>query len=223
MCGRVTLTKSGIRALASELDAEFSPEDEALYRPRYNVAPSDLHWMVTAAGDGRVLLPAVWGYQGGTRALINVRGEQVASGSGFRDAFRARRCAIVTDGFFEWNRQHEPFWFHRHDGGLVLLAGLFQDRGTDAGPPGRRPRFTILTTRPNGLMTPVHDRMPVVLTNDFLDDWLMAPPTRAAPLIAPAPDDALTVRVVSKRVNAVKHDDPGCLAPPEPPRQGTLF
>jgi putative SOS response-associated peptidase YedK len=218
MCGRVTLTKTGIRGLASDLDAEFSPEDEALFRPRYNVAPSDVHWMVEGRGDARVLLPAVWGYPTATRSLVNVRGEQVASGAGFREAFRARRCAVVTDGFYEWNARREPFWFHRADGGLVLLAGLYH-----AGAEAQRPRFTILTTRPNHLMTPIHDRMPVVLANATLDDWLTAPPARAAQLIAPAADAALVVQAVSKRVNSVKHDDPGCLAAPEAPRQGSLF
>jgi len=179
-----------------------------------------VHWIVEGRGDARVLLPAVWGYPTATRSLVNVRGEQVASGAGFRDAFRERRCAIVTDGFFEWTKQREPFWFHRDDGGLVLLAGLYRE---GAEPDARRPRFTILTTRPNDLMKPIHDRMPVVLASDALDDWLRAPPPRAAQLIAPAPDDALVVQPVSKRVNSVKHDDPACLAAPEPPRQGSLF
>jgi len=216
MCGRVTLTKTGIRGLAAELDAEWAPEDEALFRPRYNVAPSDVHWMVEARGDARVLLPAVWGYPTSTRSLVNVRGEQVASGAGFREAFRARRCAVVTDGFFEWNARREPFWFRSQDGGLVLLAGLYHDTP-------ERPRFTVLTTRPNHLMAPIHDRMPVVLANDAIDDWLRAPATRAAQLIAPAADDALVVSAVSKRVYSVTHDDPACLAPPEAPRQGSLF
>ncbi|HEX2657230.1 MAG TPA: SOS response-associated peptidase [Polyangia bacterium] len=216
MCGRVTLTKTGIRGLASELDAEWAPDDERLFRPRYNVAPSDMHWMVEGRGDARILLPAVWGYPTAKRSLINVRGEQVASGAGFREAFRSRRCAVVTDGFFEWNARREPFWFHRQDGGLVLLAGLYHE-GPD------RPRFTVLTTRPNDLMTPIHDRMPVVLPNGALDDWLRAPEVRAAQLIGPAADDALVVQPVSKRVNSVKHDDPACLATPETPRQGSLF
>jgi putative SOS response-associated peptidase YedK len=227
MCGRVTLTKTGIRELASDLEAELAPADEPLYRPRYNGAPSELHWMVEARGDSRVLLPAFWGYVASARPLINVRGEQVASGSGFKEAFRARRCAIVTDGFFEWTKEksRQPFWFHRPDHGLVLLAGLFQPP-TDDGAQAGRPRFTILTTRPNRVVAAVHDRMPVVLERDVLDDWLAGAPTRAATLIAPAPEDALVSLAVSKRVNSVKNDDPGCLAPaqPTPPaRQGSLF
>jgi len=233
MCGRVTLTKSGIREIADELEAEVADEDVASYRPRYNVAPTDTHWMLERGGDRRVLLPAVWGYVTATgRPLINVRGEQVGSGGGFRHAFAERRCAIVTDGFYEWTKDHRPFWFHRTDGGLILLAGLYQDAGAagagKGGPTGARPRFTVLTTRPNRVVGAVHDRMPVVLPPDGVDEWLAGPAARAGQLIATAPDDALVVTAVSKRVSSVKNDDPECLVPvsAEESRrgeQGSLF
>src|SRR4051794_21550289 len=127
MCGRTTLTNEALEEIGEELHAEWAAEDAALYRPRYNVAPSDTTWIVEARGDARVLAPAVWGYVASKRPLVNVRGEQVASGQGFRDAFASRRCAVVTDGFYEWSAgppraPRAPFWFHRPEGGLVLLA-----------------------------------------------------------------------------------------------------
>ena len=227
MCARVTLTIDDVDELATTLDAELSPEDARQYKRRYNVAPSDLHWIVEYGADRRVLVPARWGYvptssrsRGGARKpLINVRGEQVGAGHGFREAFASRRCAIVTDGFFEWDARHEPFWYHRADGGLVLLAGLFQD------PPAneREPRFTVLTTRPNKLITPVHDRMPVIVPAARIDDWLTAPAAAAAALIGPAPEDALIATPVSRRVNSVAHDDAACLAPAAHDAQKSLF
>jgi putative SOS response-associated peptidase YedK len=232
MCGRATLTNEDFEQIAGELDAEFSPEDVALYRPRYNVAPSDLHWIVDYGADRRVLRPAVWGYRAsGGRPLINVRGEQVGSGRGFRDAFQSRRCLVVTDGFFEWDRAKSPFWFHRADRRLVLLAGLFQPPEAAAPPPNNarpRPRFTILTTQPNRLVAAVHDRMPVIVTPAAIDDWLAAEPAAAAALIRSAPDEALIATRVSRRVGSVKNDDPACLLPPESeepklPVQGKLF
>ena len=160
MCGRATLTNEDFEGIAAELDAEYAAEDAALYRPRYNIAPSDLHWIVESGADRRVLRPAVWDRASGGRTLINVRGEQVGSGRGFRDAFQGHRCLVVTDGFFEWDASKAPFWFHRADKKLVLLAGLFQQAGapvrTDAA--SARPRFTILTTQPNRVVAPVHDR-----------------------------------------------------------------
>jgi putative SOS response-associated peptidase YedK len=228
MCGRTTLTNQRLEDIAELLDAEFSPEDAALYRPRYNVAPSDTTWIVEARGDARVLAPAVWGYVASGRPLINVRGEQVASGGGFREAFASRRCAVVTDGFYEWpaapkGKRPAPTWFHREGGGLVLLAGLYQSsRPEDA---VQRPRFTILTTRPSAIVAKVHDRMPVVLSDERLGDWLAGPAARAATLIGPAPDAALVATQVSRRANSPRNDDPGCLAPagPEDDPQRSLF
>jgi putative SOS response-associated peptidase YedK len=225
VCARVTLTVEDIDELAGMLDAELSAEDAPRYKRRYNVAPSDTHWIVESGGDRRVLAPAKWGYVPSSppgrarKPLINVRGEQVGSGHGFRDAFESRRCVVVTDGFFEWDAGRHPFWYHRTDGGLVLLAGLYQ------GPPegGRDPRFTVLTTRPNKLIAPIHDRMPVIVPAARLDDWLTAPPAAAAALIQPAPEDALIATPVSRRVNSVSHDDPACLAPAEADAQGSLF
>lgn len=224
MCARVTLTIDDVDEIAGMLDAELSPEDARLYKRRYNVAPSDRHWIVEYGADKRVLVPAKWGYVPSSsgrarKPVINVRGEQVGSGHGFRDAFASRRCAVVTDGFFEWNARREPFWYHRADGGLVLLAGLFQ--GAAETEPD--PRFTVLTTRPNKLIAAVHDRMPVIVPAARLDDWLTAPPTEAAGLIRPAPEDALIATPVSRRVNKVANDDPACLGPAAPAAQGSLF
>jgi putative SOS response-associated peptidase YedK len=228
MCGRTTLTNQRLEDIAEQLEAEFSPEDAALYRPRYNVAPSDTTWIVEARGDARVLAPAVWGYVASGRPLVNVRGEQVASGGGFREAFASRRCAVVTDGFYEWpaaprGKPKAPTWFHREDGGLLLLAGLYQQgRPEDQ---AARPRFTILTTRPSPIVAKVHDRMPVVLPGERLDDWLRGPLERAATLIAPASESALAATQVSRRANSPRNDDPECLAPadPEEDPQRTLF
>lgn len=211
MCGRVTLTRSGIAEIAEELDAEISPDDAVLYRSRYNVAPSNLHWILEYGADRRVLRLAFWGYRATGRPLINVRGEQLVSGSGFKEAFRSRRCLVVTDGFFEWTPQRAPVWYHRGDMGLLLLAGLYQ--AADGLAAAAHPRFAVLTTRANTLVSRVHARMPVVLSPDHVDDWLTVAPTQAATFIAPAPDDALVATPVSKRVNSVKHDDPACLAP----------
>jgi putative SOS response-associated peptidase YedK len=239
------LTKDDIEEVAAELAAEIAGDDVALYRKRYNVAPSELHWIVESGADRRVVLPAIWGYRVSDKPLINVRGEQVGrqvgkpagkqaeSGAGFRDAFRSRRCAVITDGFFEWSAAREPTWYHRGDRGLVLLAGLYQpfDAATAAPAGGAaRPRFTILTTRANQLVAPVHHRMPVVLSAQRLDAWLTATPEQAGTLLVPAPEDALVATRVSRRVNSVKNDDPACLVPavegeaaPDSDRQGKLF
>jgi len=240
VCGRATLTNEDVHEVARELGAEIAPDDAIKFRPRYNVAPSDLHWIVQAGPHGRLLVPAVWGYltspppfsrgrsQGPShgpfagRPIINVRGEQVGSGRTFREAFQARRCLMITDGFFEWDNARSPFWFHRADGGLVLLAGLYQrggladkpqDKPEDKMGPSDPERFTILTTRPNQVVARVHDRMPVMISPSRIDPWLSGQASEIIDLIAPAPEQTLLATPVSRRVNAVKNDDPACLAP----------
>jgi putative SOS response-associated peptidase YedK len=213
MCARFTLRKKQIRDIAEALEAELGPDDEPLYRPRYNVAPTDLAWIVDHSGSGRALRAASWSYVvgDGARRLINVRGESVGSGAGFRDAFASRRCVVVTDGFYEWpgGKGRAPTLFHRADDGFVLLGALYQrPRGDEA-----HPRFTVLTTRPNASVARIHDRMPVIVPLPALDRWLAGAPADAAGLLAPAPDDALVGTLVSTHVNSVRNDDPACVVP----------
>jgi putative SOS response-associated peptidase YedK len=117
----------------------------------------------------------------------------------------------VTDGFYEWpGKGQAPYLLHRADEGLVLLGALFQRPRPGEDP---HPRFTVLTTRPNALVAPIHDRMPVLIPGGALDRWLSGSPAEAATLLGPAPEDALVATRVSRHVNSVRHDDPACVAP----------
>jgi putative SOS response-associated peptidase YedK len=209
MCVRYTLRKRRLGDVAESLDAEFAAEDEALYKPRYNVAPADVAWVLLLGADRRVLRPARWKYLiGAKRLLMNIRSESVGFGR-FRDAFSSGRCAVVTDGFYEWpGNEGEPVWFHARDDGLVLLGGLLQL----AKVPGAHPRFSVLTTGPNGLVAKTHDRMPVIVGPKQLDEWLTGDAAAALNLLSPAPAGVLVATDVSNYVNSVKHDDPGCVA-----------
>lgn len=214
MCARFTLRKKRLKDIAEALDAELGVEDEPLYRPRFNVAPTDVAWIVERGADRRALRPATWNYLvAAGRPLINLRGENVGRGAGYRDAFTSRRCAVVTDGFYEWPppKGSAPTFYHRADDGLVLLGGLFQrPNGADT-----HARFTVITTRPNALVARVHDRMPLILPVERLDEWLDAGPADAARMIGPAPEGALVAAPVSKHVNSPRNDDQLCVAPTE--------
>ena len=220
MCARYTLRKRRLANVAEALGAEFAAEDEELFKPRYNVAPTDLAWVVVSSADTRVLRPARWKYlTAAKRRLTNIRSETVALGR-FRDVFDLHRCAVVTDGFYEWpENDGEPVWFHASDRGLVLLGGLLQP----AKVPGAPPRFSVFTTRPNALVAKTHDRMPVIVSPHQLDGWLRGQATEALSMMAPAPLAALVATSVSKHVNNVKHDDPGCVAPRSAGGQGEPF
>jgi putative SOS response-associated peptidase YedK len=208
----MTFGRDDLSAVADELGAAL---DDAYLaappKPRFNVAPSDRHPVLllrrAPGAKTRTLVPATWGLpaEGQRPALINARAETAAFRPTFRDAFAHRRCVVVTDGFYEWRREgahKQPFWFHRADDGLLLFAGLFEERPA---------RFTVLTTEANALVATIHDRMPAVLpTSREVDAWLDRPDRS---LLRPAPEGLLVATPVSSRVNSVKHDDRACLAP----------
>ncbi len=236
MCGRFTLTRRDFDALAAELGAEAAPELAARYRPRYNIAPTDWHWLVRTKLDVRQLLPARWGLVNswahdakGAARQINARAETAAKSRAFGEAFLARRCVIPADGFFEWTgskANRRPIWYHAPHGGLLLFAGLYESWMDPATREWMR-TFTILTTDANDTVAPVHDRMPVILSPERVDDWLYVPAedrerqaAPAAELLRPAAADAIVATPVSPRVNSVANDDEACLAPDE--AQGAL-
>ncbi len=227
MCGRFTLTTKDFRALALELGAVAAADDAARYRPRYNIAPTDEHWILRTKQEERQLLPAKWGLVNswaadakGAFKQINARAETAMKRSAFRDAFVRRRCIVPADGFFEWSgakTARRPIWFHDPDGGLLYFAGLYEswrDPNTEAW----QRTFTILTTSANDVVAPVHDRMPVILPPAAADDWLFVPSSNAeshaahlAAILQPAERRAIVGTEVSPRANSVANDDPACL------------
>ncbi len=231
MCGRFTLTTSDRQWLAQELGVPIEQIDAERYRPRYNIAPTDPHWLLRLPREDRELLPARWGLVNAgapdrrrAAAQINARAESAARAPAYREAFARRRCAVPADGFFEWTgskNARRPHWFHRPDSGLLLFAGLYEEwtppPGAEAGTaPASETTFTILTTDANATVGAIHDRMPVVLPADAVDDWLFAGERdreRLSALLRPAPDALLIATAVSGRVNSVRHDDPACLEP----------
>jgi putative SOS response-associated peptidase YedK len=231
MCGRFTLTKKDFAQLSHMLGAEVREGDAALYRPRYNIAPTDPHWILRTKSEQRELLPAKWGLVNswakdakGAARQINARAETAMKRPAFRDAVMERRCAVPADGFFEWigaKESRRPIWYHPAQAGLMLFAGLYESWLDPATTQWQR-TFTILTTDANRLIEPVHDRMPVILPPDRVDEWLFVPSRdkqshveKLMPLLRPAPEDALIATEVSRRVNSVANDDEACLAPPE--------
>jgi putative SOS response-associated peptidase YedK len=216
MCGRFTLTYRRAELLAAELGVPI--ESLIDYRPRYNIAPTDSHWIVRTRYEDREILPARWGLinfwmKDRKQAFknINARAETVRKLPSFRTAFAERRCVVPADGFFEWTgpkESRQPIWFHRGDGGLILFAGLYDSWRPS--PTEKERTFTIVTTTPNALLEPIHNRMPVVLEEDEIDDWLYArqSPDSLMELLRPAREDLLVATPVSVRVNSVKNDDP---------------
>lgn len=216
MCGRFTLTTADVHALARALRAEVDAELARLHRPRWNVAPTDDHWVVVLERGRRVLRRARFGVESpGGRLVINARSETAPGLPTFRAAFEGGRCLVPADGFFEWQggrSERRPVWFHPPGGGLLLLAGLLVERPASG--------FVILTTAANALLAPLHDRMPALLSPPAAEAWLSRPDPA---LLAPAPEGWLARREVSDAVNLVANDGPELLEAPAPRRQLKLL
>ena len=221
MCARFTLT-AGVAEVAAALGVDPAALAGIAYRPRYNIAPTQPHFIVRERQEERQALPARWGLVNTwatdakrAGAQINARAEDVPRRRAYRAAWqKRRRCLVPADGFFEWTgpkTARRPVWFHRPEGGLVLLAGLYES--WRAGDDEWRRTFTILTTAANATVAPIHDRMPVVLSADDAAEWVYPgnEPEVVLGLLRPAPESLLVGQAVSRRVNSVRNDDPDCL------------
>lgn len=221
MCGRFTLTRRDRHELAAELGV--ADESLADYRPRYNIAPLQNHFVVTLERENRKIIPARWGLvnswaKDNKRAAmcINAKAETVEKLPTFRAAFKKRRCAVPADGFYEWRGpkgKRQPLWIHPRRGGLLLFAGLYESWRPE--PDRWETTFTIITTAANQMIEPIHDRMPVILSDRAADDWMNpneADPLSLKRLLVAPPDDLLAVTPASPLVNSVKNEGPELLA-----------
>lgn len=216
MCGRFSLT-AGRERVKKFAGGRRIP---ASYVPRYNLAPGQRAMVLRAGENGADW--ARWGFPssgsgGAARPLINARSETLAGRPRFRPRLDPGRAVIPADGFYEWladGRARIPFRFTLADGDLFALAGLWESAPAPDG--AEEIVFTILTTRANERVAPLHDRMPVILDPDGCRAWL--DPERAfrtlpAGLFEPCPPDRLRAYTVSSRVNSAGYDAPDCVAP----------
>ena len=218
MCGRFTLAAPG-NVVAELFGLDAVPE----LRPRYNIAPTQGVAVVRADGARRRLDELRWGLVPawarepsiGSR-LINARAETVGEKPAFRSAFRARRCLVVADGFYEWARGaggKQPWYFRRRDGSPFAFAGLWERWLSPQGEPLES--CALVTTTPNALVARVHDRMPVILAPRSHAAWLDSA-NRSGPgleaLLRPLPEGEMTGHAVGLTVNSPSHDSPACIA-----------
>lgn len=218
MCGRFTLSTP-----AAALAEAFGGSPSDYPAPRYNVAPSQpvvALRQAQAGARGEVVLLR-WGLvpswaespQIGYR-MINARSETVVGKPAFARSFRSRRCLVLADGFYEWQRgrgRRQPYYITLADGRPFAFAGLW-DRWTGAA--GAVESCTILTTKANEIVGPIHDRMPVILETRAHALWLDASAADVAAvkgLLRPYPEERMAAYAVTTYVNDPRHDDPNCL------------
>lgn len=198
--------------------------------PRYNIAPTQDAPIIRLAEGGAArrigllrwgLLPH-WAKSPATAArMINARSETAADKPAFREAFRQRRCLVPADGFFEWKKDErgkQPYLIGNRDETPFAMAGLWEWWPGSPEHEDAIESFTILTTTPNDLVRPLHDRMPVILAPDDHERWLdpgLEDPEAIRALCRPHPAETMVARPVSRRVNSPANDDPGCIEPVE--------
>jgi putative SOS response-associated peptidase YedK len=217
MCGRYTITVSG-RVLAELFELDAEPR----LAPRYNIAPTQQVPVVRLGANGRPeWTEARWGLvpswakdQSVGARMINARGETLTEKPSFRNAVKQRRCLLPADGFYEWHTEgggKQPYLIRFSDGRPFAFAGLWELwRGADADP---LVSCTIVTTTPNGVVAPLHDRMPVILPRRLHREWLgpgELPHDRLDELLVPFPPDGMEAYPVSRRVNNPGTDAPSC-------------
>jgi putative SOS response-associated peptidase YedK len=223
MCGRANLVTPP-EALAEV----FELADVPPFGPRYNIAPSEPMLAVRAREAGERQASFLrWGLvrpgSDDPRPLINLRLESAVKGA-LESTLRQRRCIVPLSGFYEWRRAgkaRQPFNIRRKDGGVFGVAGLWERLESH----GQEPLETclVLTTAPNGVVSPIHDRMPVMLDPAWYARWLDPAPRDARELLAGVallPAELLEAYPVSTLVNRAGVEDPRCL---EPARPATLW
>jgi putative SOS response-associated peptidase YedK len=155
-------------------------------------------------------------------SLINAKAETVAEKPAFREAFRSRRCLIAADGFYEWKKldgkAKQPYAITMKERGLFGFAGLWERWNAKASGEVVR-SCTIITTTPNEVCAPIHDRMPVIVAPEDYAKWLgeeEADPVRLLQMLKPFSANAMMAFPVDTRVGNVKNDESALLEPSQP-------
>lgn len=225
MCGRYSLTTApeALRRLFAFLNL---PNLE----PRYNIAPTQAAPVVRAAGEAgaRELVMMRWGLVPAwakeispSAPLINARADTVATKPSFRDAFSKRRCLVPADGFYEWREEdgrRQPFRIGMKGGAPFAFAGIWELWEGARAEPTAKPTepvlsYAIVTTDANERLSPIHDRMPVILAREDYSTWLdpANDPARLRALLRAFAAEPMAFYRVSTRVNSVRNDDPACI------------
>jgi putative SOS response-associated peptidase YedK len=200
MCGRFTLARPG--ALRAAFPSIRFDEFSETRLPRYNIAPSQ--GVIGVRNDGKLVAEVMrWGIAG----RINERAESIVA----RSRPVRRRCVEFADGFYEW-KAGQPFYYTLRSGEPFAFAGLWESENGSA-------CCDLVTCRPNTLVAPVHDRMPVILRSDAVEFWLdpeALPAEALLTLLQPYDPASMEVREVSRRVNNAHYEAADVLDEAEP-------
>lgn len=196
--------------------------------PRYNVTPGAYMPTIIRESPPRVVLMR-WGLvphwakdlPAGRQVpkigyrMINARAETVSEKPAYAKPYKKQRCLVPANGFFEWQKYNgkQPYYIYVEDRPIMALAGLW-DKWVD-GEGKETLSYTILTTAANETVAPIHDRMPVVLTQEAEAVWTdpLSKPTDLLTCLEKAKQTNFTCRPVSNKVNRPSEDGPDLIRP----------
>jgi putative SOS response-associated peptidase YedK len=230
MCGRFVR-----KCTIDEVKEEFEVWDiQWAFEPSYNIAPGqDVAGIVSRDNEKHVIklrwgLIPFWakdekiGYR-----MINARAETLVQKRSFARSFKSRRCLIIADGFYEWRVEKKikvPIYMHLQSNRPFGFAGLYDSWKAPDG--ARIISCTIITTEPNALVKPIHNRMPVILDKDKRDTWLdrnIEDPDELMPLLNPYNPEDMKAYEVTRMVNSPKFNSEDCIKPVITPKKQDLF
>jgi putative SOS response-associated peptidase YedK len=215
----------------------FEEIDETCLAPSYNVAPQSLQPVVRLSPETgkrelaimRWGLVPYWSKDGKAPfSTINAKSETVSKSPAFREAWRQRRCLVPADLFYEWQKLDEknkqPFAIAEKDDGMFAFAGVWESwRDKETGQKVRT--YTILTTDPNEVMEPIHNRMPVIVRPQDYERWL-APADEAhlpVDLLRPYPAEKMKAWKIGKAVGNTRNNDLSLIEPVKNEERGSLM
>lgn len=228
MCGRFTVNYT-YEQMLEYLSDEYSVFDFDFDLPRYNISPGQQVIGLIYDGDKYHAGTFKWGFipsfskdEKSAYKMINARTEGIEEKASFKDSFFNKRCLILSDGFYEWDKvtgSNRPYYITFEDKKLMAYAGLWSRYVKD----GKSIyTCTIITTKANQAVGKVHERMPVVLDSINAKKWIGSncDVDFLKSLLEQYPDQHTTIIEVSKKVNKVINDDPSLI---EEHQEYTLF
>lgn len=243
MCGRYVLPYTWqeihdhLQAFVDAWDRQVIPEiGEA--PPRYNIAPTQP--ILVLRDNGGLIEPQLmrWGLvpmwvkdPSEFPLVINARFETIMEKPAFRGSMRHHRCLIPASGYYEWRKgadgKKQPYYITMENGGPMAFAGVYS---TWMGPSGEEiDTAAIITVPSNPDLKTVHDRMPAIITNEQMTNWLDVrgfDAKDAYKMLNPMPEGTVAFHPVSTRVGSIRNDDEGLIVPvnetpPEPPKKAS--
>lgn len=167
MCGRYNFTveqSEEIMEILEKLNKKFQGKEPKVGE----IFPTNLAPILI--GEGKEITPSLssWGFPkfDGKGVIINARAETAFEKRMFRDSLVNRRCIIPSTGFYEWDQEKTKYLFGLENTNALYMAGIYSSYGGES-------RYVILTTQGNESMKDVHNRMPLIIPKQEIEEWIM--------------------------------------------------